>query len=503
MMALPGLGSMRRQLTASWSLIVACSALTGCQADSTEPSLTRGTTLVMLARRLSLTVGDTTSVGLTLELNGGVVQRTASTGTGPDWTSDPATIWLSRDTNIVTVNSNGFVAARASGTAWIVAQRGGSRDSSPVAVTTRATTMEAVMEVSTGGGHTCALASGGTAWCWGSMWNAATGTGQRVRYSVLVSPTPVATTERFVHIDAGSDHTCALNAAGVVSCWGDNRFGQIGTTEYFEASPRAIALPLAASALSVGGDNSCTVLTDGTIRCWGTRYKVATMYSTGTSARFDSVSVGAEHVCARSSDGAVWCWGDNQLGQLGTGDRVSSTSPTRVEVGASVVQVSAGYAVTCVVDIASRTRCWGTSSSGELGLGDVYSQLRAAQVPVPGVIKSVSSGGGQTCALNADGAAYCWGGNLYGGLGIGPLLKANPQATDFNFRVPQRVLSQDGYRMIASGSGTTCAITPETSRLDCWGSNRNGQLGVGALSWYAGRRYSQRDVPTPVVRFTP
>ena len=44
------------------------------------------------------------------------------------------------------------------------------------------------------------------------------------------------------------------------------------------------------------------------------------------------LSLGAQHSCAITDAGTVQCWGDNGFGQLGTGDKLTSTSP-RVVVG--------------------------------------------------------------------------------------------------------------------------------------------------------------------------
>lgn len=475
----------------------------GCSAPTTQPDDGGASALVMQGRRLSLTAGDTTSIGLTWLRNGQVVERTASTGSGPAWTQSPATVWGSDDDGVAAVSAAGVVTARAPGMTWIRAKRGSIRDSSPVTVAFARTTAEGIASVTAGGGHTCALTRDGVAWCWGDTWNAATGTGVRSRYSGLVSPTRVATTERFVRIAAGADHTCAMNALGAVWCWGDNRFGQIGSGNLYEASPWRIALPFAAIAVSVGGDAACAVVVDGTLRCWGTRFSISRAYSTGTAARFDDVSVGAFHACAHSTAGDVWCWGDNQNGALGTGDKLVRTVPAQVAFSAKFTQVSAGNGFTCAIDVASQAWCWGAGTSGELGQDDDFLRTSPGLVPVPVPLHRISAGGGHTCSSAVDGSIYCWGGNLYGALGNGPPLKSDPTAADLIFRSPVRVLAQEQYGTAEAGGGVTCAITRATSRLDCWGANTNGQLGIGHTSWISGRRYSQRDIPAPVAQFAP
>lgn len=480
-----------------------CAALFACGHGVTEPSDGGGERIVLFARGLTLAVGDTTTLGLYWLSNNRVIEQSAATGGLASWSFSPATTLQSRDTSVAKFGSGGLVIAGGPGSTWLHAQRGSAEDSSRVTVTVAPTEATGVVAVATGSGHTCALDHDGAAWCWGDLWNAATGSGFRARYSRLVSPTRVDTHERFVQIDVGTDHSCALSPSGAVFCWGDNRFGQIGTTNALEASPQRIVGIAEARALSVGGDGACVVRTDGAIQCWGVEFSTATVYSTGTSEIFDAVSVGSHHVCARSSNRDVWCWGANTYGQLGTGSAEPRASPTRVGLGVKITQVTSGSDYTCALAENGNAWCWGLGLLGELGQGDVSQLLTPGRVTSAVAFTALSAGGGHTCALDRTGAAYCWGGNLYGGLGIGPSTKVDPTAVDFMFRLPMRVTGQDTYSAIAVGGGTTCAIERVVSRLDCWGANTNGQLGIGQVGWSSGRKYSTRNVPSRVIGFTP
>ena len=129
--------------------------------------------------------------------------------------------------------------------------------------------------------------------------------------------------------------------------------------------------------------------------------------------------------------------------------------------------------------------------------------LIANRVVTPILFEQISVGGGHTCALTATGIVYCWGGNVYGALGTGPPTKPDPQSSDLMLTMPTRSLTDVRYRRLAAGGGVTCAIADLMLRLDCWGANTNGQLGVGQISWSANLRYSLRNIPTSVVRFHP
>ncbi len=72
--------------------------------------------------------------------------------------------------------------------------------------------------VSTGLSHACALAAGGSAWCWGDNYYGQLGNGL-VSTSPL-APTQVAFSGRFEQVSAGGYFTCGLSTEGRVYCWG-------------------------------------------------------------------------------------------------------------------------------------------------------------------------------------------------------------------------------------------------------------------------------------------
>jgi len=74
--------------------------------------------------------------------------------------------------------------------------------------------------------HTCAVATGGHAYCWGRDERGELGNG--TTGDTLYTPTPVSGTLTFASIATGTDNTCALATSGTAYCWGWNNQGQLG-----------------------------------------------------------------------------------------------------------------------------------------------------------------------------------------------------------------------------------------------------------------------------------
>ncbi len=272
--------------------------------------------------------------------------------------------------------------------------------------------------VATGLHHTCALLDTGAVKCWGWNYKGELGLGDTanrgfrgVRPGEMGDALPELDLggAPVSELHAGSGHTCALFQSGSVKCWGQNGHGELGLGDiegrgnepdemgarlpelYFGRGYRVVRL-------AIGRYHGCAVLGDGSVKCWGHNASgelgvgdVETRgddpgemgdelraVPLGDGRRATAVSAGGNHTCALLDDGSVKCWGANDAGQLGQGDR----SPRGDEPGELVrlppvdlageraVQLSTGFAHTCVLLESERVKCWGENAHGQLGQGD-------------------------------------------------------------------------------------------------------------------------------------
>lgn len=140
--------------------------------------------------------------------------------------------------------------------------------------------------VSTGYSHTCAIAVGGAAFCFGYADFGELGqvSGDRTMRSV---PTAVTTAQGFPstweQLAAGRFHTCGIATGGAAWCWGYNTAGQLGVGDTVDKYvPTAVDTSSGVTAFSkistniVDNARTCGVAANGaSVLCWGRSYTTA------------------------------------------------------------------------------------------------------------------------------------------------------------------------------------------------------------------------------------
>ena len=187
---------------------------------------------------------------------------------------------------------------------------------------------------------------------------------------------------------------------------------------------------------------------------------------------FAGVSAGESHTCGVTTDNRAYCWGRNGDGELGDGTTNDRNTPVAVVGGLRFIQVSAGFSTTCGVTTDHRAYCWGFNLLGEVG--DGTTENRDLPVAVVGGHKfsQIEANFEHTCGLSyPDNKAYCWGSNEEGQLGIGTN-DGVPHST------PLPVSGGLTFRRLTAGYNHSCGVTT-SDKIYCWGLNTNGQLGDG------------------------
>jgi len=112
-----------------------------------------------------------------------------------------------------------------------------------------------VEQVAVGNDHVCALVGGGAVMCWGLNASGQVGNGQTS--TTLPAPITQAQVEDAVEVVAARNHTCVRTRARDVLCFGDG----------YTPTPAVIAS--GATKITAGSGHDCAVFADGLVRCWG------------------------------------------------------------------------------------------------------------------------------------------------------------------------------------------------------------------------------------------
>jgi hypothetical protein len=191
--------------------------------------------------------------------------------------------------------------------------------------------------VDVGGVHTCALGFGdGLAYCWGASNVGALGAGTTTTTSLM--PVPVSGGFAYTTITTGTEHTCALRTGGIAYCWGQGNRGQLGGSNYTLAFiPTQVAGSESFTGIAAGGQHTCAIATSGAAYCWGagadgelgTGGTVSVNVPTRVqdTLSFQSISAGLLHTCAISKSGSMYCWGFGPAAGSVAGTR---SRPTRI-----------------------------------------------------------------------------------------------------------------------------------------------------------------------------
>jgi len=444
-------------------------------------------------------------------------------------------------------------ATLAYGTSYTVTLTTAVRDPSHNGLAANAVwTFDTGNKLAMGQGHTCARLDDGRVKCWGRNFDGQLGYDDTQNRGdefgpgmATLQPVNLGSGRTAVALTADRYTTCALLDNRDVKCWGRNTYGQLGesldgTNFSLGDQPGEMANRLAVnfgpgrSALEIasGEDFSCARLDNDTVKCWGLNTSgqlgqenttslgvvdgdiaAAPPINFGAGLTPRGLALGHTHACAllRDSAGAnhVRCWGDNEWGQLARGNKFNvggdtgdMSNLTDVDLGAgrTAIRIAAAGGHTCALLDNASVKCWGLNTWGQLGLnqnmyaanqqvctaatdcvgdqpGEMGDVLTAA---IPGNVAQLAVGTRHNCVLLTNGQLKCWGSNEQGQLGLGDNTGAKLLIGDQVGEMPALAATalKPGavVENAVTGGFETCVWNTDDS-LNCWGLNGDGQLG--------------------------
>jgi Alpha-tubulin suppressor and related RCC1 domain-containing proteins len=279
------------------------------------------------------------------------------------------------------------------------------RDESVHSFPTKINDLSGIKDVSAGWFHSVALDSNGMVWTWGGNYKGQLGNGTNSSRSrpaqVKVNQTEFL--DRIVSIDAGAEHTIALDEDGNVWEWGEDIF-----------YPRLVNGLSNIVKIAAGSWHSIALKNDGTVWSWGYNWSgqlgigfeehpdkinekgefITAVQVLGLTDIID-IDCGSEHSLALRNDGTLWSWGNNDKGQLGIGTiKINKYYPVQVQNISDVDFFATGEYFNFASTNNGTVFAWGDNLNGQLLLND--KEIRKSPVVIP-LLKDIRY---LSCGLN-------------------------------------------------------------------------------------------------------
>jgi alpha-tubulin suppressor-like RCC1 family protein len=195
-----------------------------------------------------------------------------------------------------------------------------------------------VLSLHSTGGFTCALLDSGTVRCWGPVVGASAGVDEP---PALCEDVALGVKAVALGAGSGSGTACAITAEGRARCWGIGQFSIPGyESSIIGINPGDLPTPaelgdlpltILVRQIGMGSSHACALDVDGGVVCWGDNRwgllgsKVESWLLARDAVRVElgdkaiQLAVGGFHACALLERGSVQCWGLGESGQLGHG----------------------------------------------------------------------------------------------------------------------------------------------------------------------------------------
>jgi len=443
----------------------------------------------------------------------------------------------------VSVGNGHMVGANASGSifTWGLATSGQlgnnstTSTSSPVAVGSLAA-KSGTNTIAAGNSVTFVIDSTQKLWAWGNGINGLLGDSTTSSKS---SPVQIGSSS-WLQVSAKYDTVLAIRSDGRLFAWGNNNYGQAGqssTSPFNYSSP--IAIGTSSWIFIAAGISTCSAIrSDNTIWTWGFNSNFGYLLGegngtgvhrsspvqvgsggSGAGGTWSWVSVGTSNIHAIKSDNSLWVWGAGGI-QAGLNTASSYSSPVAVSAGLSnpsvsyIAVASGGSNAVAIMRSSGFTNnqlvIWGNNAANGILANNTASgsQPLARGVMTTGSIRNspvvVSVTGGRSAANSisvGDGAIFATttvtglpmyhAGNTNSGISA---INTNQPSQAFFRGYPAVVAAYDPIYVktpiqydsttswIAVGTQhtqSTIYVIKSDGSMWTWGSNMNGQTGLG------------------------
>ena len=176
---------------------------------------------------------------------------------------------------------------------------------------------------------------------------------------------------------------------------------------------------------------------------------------------------------ATKTDGTMWSWGAGNFGLSGKSDAVARSVPSQIGALTTWATVNGGHRVCMAVKTDNTLWAWGDGGDGRLGDSNGANHAISSPVQIGDLTdwSSVKVGTNVCIAIKTDGTMWSWGLKNNGKLGQGALVDISS---------PVQIGALTTWATQDAG-GEHCGCIKTDGTLWTWGKNNDGQLGDGTV----------------------
>ncbi|EAS04756.2 chromosome condensation regulator RCC1 repeat protein (macronuclear) [Tetrahymena thermophila SB210] len=279
-------------------------------------------------------------------------------------------------------------------------------------------------------------------------------------------------------ISCGEEHTAFVTIRGHIYTIGSNLKGRLGidNKQITQSSSPCLVedlQKLVCCKIACGSNHTVAVMENGEAYSWGNgdlgvlgigsqEHTWAPVKVLGQKQKYIDVSCGARHTMLLNQYGEVFACGSNEEGQLCLPNSSGELYPSKVRIEKAIEAVCGHYFTLILTQLGEIYSC-GANNFGQLGIGHKTStkELQKVQNLEDQTIIKVAAGH-HSAALNRRGELFIWGTGVFG---------------DYPF--PTKFCKIDSPFNDISVGGFSGSSVDANGVVWTWGSNQNGELGVG------------------------
>ena len=209
---------------------------------------------------------------------------------------------------------------------------------------------------------------------------------------------------------------------------------------------------------------------------------VDTTFKLTVTQRWIDLAASTGSVCAINVKYQLFCWGAKEL--VGTGKAKAELVPRAVlTAGMQYERVYAGGTAACGVPLGTALAyCWGHNAYGAAGLGPTVLDAPVPTLPLNAPFLAIAIGPNASCGIRASGAVSCWGLLLGDAASVASVPCQDEPSSRCVYGVSDWITIRDLRESATSvGVGGYHGCIGAGPAVQCWGSNRRGQLGRGTI----------------------